>query len=151
MSSEVAQMQIASTTTSVAMVPMGRIVNFTPEEQVNESMMQELLQGVARRLVIVHRLGCGKQVMFRNENFVKIEDPLQLYKAHVVFFTNDDRPGALGGNILFDAKVNIQGSPSRFNSLTFVYQSGRTYEFTDQSSFYYWSGQCLDLSIARLS
>ena len=77
-------------------------------KQLEDALMKELMAGITKRLVIIHRFLAGNTLLFRDENLVRIEDPLQLYNADVVYFTNDASPGQIEGNTLFDEDVQIE-------------------------------------------
>jgi hypothetical protein len=127
----------------------GPTVVITPEKQASGAMLAELTTGVQKKLVIIHRLLGGSTLHFRNENCVRIEDPLQLYQASVVYFTNDETGGRIEGRQLFSQDVIIEASAALYNSLKFIYASGRTYEFRNEASFVYWSGNTDKLQVAK--
>ena len=102
-----------------------------------------------KRLVIIHRVMGGNTLVYRNENLTKIEDPLQLYEAEIVYFTNDSRPLEIQGNRLFDDTVNVSAMGAITSSLRFVYQGGGQYLFRDEASFFYWSGNTTRIQVAE--
>lgn len=120
-----------------------------PQVVLSAALMAELLGGVSKRLVITHRVFGDNNLLFRDENCRKIEDPAHLYAAKVVNFTNDAQPMKIEGNRLFDATVTMTASGAITNSLKFIYDSGKEYNFTSQASFVYWSGNTARLSVAK--
>lgn len=118
------------------------------ERKIDQRIAQELFDGVKKRLVIIHRTLGGNSLCFRNHNFVKIEDPMELYHARIVYFTNDATGGRINGHRIFDDIVTINAKASISNTLEFVYESGRSYYFRDEASFLYWSGNLEKLHIA---
>ena len=122
---------------------------------VDKEIKEFATEGVEKHFVIIHKQGGSKSVFFRNENFMRIISPLQLFKAKMVYFTNDTTGDRSEGKELYNnEKLKMLTKGAINGSLTLVYRNNKTYHIGDESSLIAWSKNVAnlntDLAIAKV-
>lgn len=102
-------------------------------------MVSQLESGIKLQLRIIFRPFAGNELFFYDQNLRLIQDPLSLYEAGTIIYSNirklPDEP--FEGIELLNKEIVIHGQPTCHNYLSLETTSG-SYQFRDQYSLFTW-------------